>query len=373
MKAFPILICSLLMAISAAAADWQGFKVVRTSGDCRYLADGQYKAVQQGQTFDFGTTVQTGRRSILDLQFSPENTFRLLSRTRLRIVQDVASPKLKRMELSQGQIELKLDKVPEGTKLEVQTPTAVCGALGTRFTVSFEAGDAKQGSRAAEFSVDEGEVYVASNFQVGEKSVQGQAFRAGSVGAGSAIAAVIHEGRENSYADIAVNRGEVAFDFGDPEGGNRFVVKPSGAGKRSRFTAALEKSAKETEVVAVSVKEGVLRNERKKRGLFGTKTETTEVKPDDGDVVVKNQRVYAHKKGNAVADYLAAAKEEGELHSQLVVARNMGNQPLARELDRKVEAAADRASRLRRQLLNRRTIDLLNKIRRGTRPRIPRR
>ena len=74
----------------------------------------------------------------MDLQFSQDNTFRLLARTTLMVTQGVRNPKLKVIQLTQGSVDLKLDDYPPDLKFQVETPSAICGAVGTRFSVSFE-------------------------------------------------------------------------------------------------------------------------------------------------------------------------------------------------------------------------------------------
>ncbi len=361
---------ALLGAISTHAQEITGFTAIRVVGDCQVIENDQPRPIKEGETFSFGTTVETQRRSVLDLQFSDGNTFRLLARTRLQVSEATDNPKLKVLRLEKGDVELSLDKFPKDHKLQVETPTAVCGAVGTRFVVTFEPeaedATAKSESRSSGFSCSQGEVYVASRFSIDDKEVIGNTLNVPSMPAGSQLVATIHEGLENSYTDIVVTRGRLSFEYGGSKG-NSFAVEPRGEDKPTRFVCALEKSEDSVQMAAVEVREGAIVNTRK-RFLLGD--ETTEITAEDGAVLVKDQKVFAADPEEAeeaekslTSRYLAAAQEEGELHSQWIDITLEGRaDPL---LEARVVEAARNATALRSQLATLRTIRMLNQIKRG--------
>lgn len=364
----------LVAAATAMAQDVTGFKAINLQGDARVLTpEGKMVPVELNREYAFGTQMQTGRNSFLDLELSPGNTFRLLARTRLTVTQDVNNPKLKRLKLDAGTVDLKLDNYPAGHKLQVETPTAVCGAVGTRFVVEFEASENEQvaaqkaGGRENRFTCSDGEVFVASRFSVKDATKEGDAMDVGNVAAGSQMVAVIHEGVENSYTDITVNRGKLTFDYGD--GSNELQVEPEN-NQPTRFVCALEKTGSES-VAAIDVKQGeVVSVKRKKKFFGGESVEETAITPTNGAVVLKKNDVFAPDENvTTVDDYIAAAKTEGELHSKIVDMERAG-QPVPETARAELKAATDKASKLRRQLVSRNIQRAIKGARRNSRPSI---
>lgn len=374
----PLIFLALLLACGLTHAQTRGipmFKVLKSQGDCTYqpAAGGRYQNVEDGARYPFGTVVKTGRRSQLELELSPGNTFRLLARSKLAIADDASDPKLIRLRVESGSVEVKLDKFAEGKKLQVETPTAVCGAVGTRFKVSFEwdpeekRTEALASSRQSRFSCDKGEVFVSSRFQFqsGDEAVEGQTLDVPSLPEGSEFVATIHQGLENSYSDITVNRGSLTVNYGgDSTNSSKFKVKAE-EGRPARFVCALEQAENDdVDAAALQVKSGVVESESTRRFLFGSKTETTEIKPEDGAVVVNKQQVLQSTRARAAKDYLAAAEEEGKLHSQWVDAVTAGSEN-ANELEVQTRIAAAKATKLRKKLMNRRLLRALRHLRQG--------
>jgi hypothetical protein len=336
-----------------------GFTALEVKGKCKIEEAGttEYVDIKIGVEYAFGSTIKTMRKSFVELQFSANNKFRLLARTTLKINQDTRNPKLKIVKLESGQVELELDDFPRDHSLKVETPTAVCGAVGTRFVVAFEdnqgdavAAAAKKGGRENRFNCSQGEVHVASRFSVDDVTLEGDTLDIPGFGAGTEIVAVIHEGKENSYTDISVNRGKLTFNYGDDDT-NTLVV--DGTKKRARFVCALEKSDDTVPIIAMKVEEGEVTNVRRKR--FGD--DLTVVSDQDETVVIKKKNIGVPKKNadKIPEKYIAAAKKEGELHSQLVdlEAEPVPDVLAIDKLTVEVDAAAKDATRLRNLLTKR--------------------
>jgi hypothetical protein len=356
-----------------------GFKTLKVTGQClaKLAGEEDYVDATNLTTYPFGTTLRTGRNSNMLLEFSQGNTFQLLPRTTLVLNQNTRNPKLKTLRLQSGSISLQLDDFPKGHKLEVETPSAICGAVGTRFVVSFDEvettpGESQPGRNS--FSCSEGKVHVASRFKVGEEQVTGKTFSVPEVEAGTSIVAFIHEGLENTYTDVTVNRGALSFQYGDSKN-NTFKVQADD-NSPTRFVCALEKSAKSVDMVALDVRRGEVKRETR-RFLIGKKSES--VTPKNGAVLVTGKEVLEASKeaeGDAVGDYLAKAKAEGELHSKLVKLEVDGSNPVAIQQTRTdLRAAATAATTARNLLKSKRIRGIMQGVNRAARRlnrRIPR-
>lgn len=141
---------ALLISISILSA--KDFKVSAGKGE---LGKSQqtYSAAQIGTTYPLGWWARTGNDR-LNVEFNTENIFRLLPNSELQISgEGAANGKFRRvLNLKSGSVELDLPTIKTtGSKVEVQTPTAICGAVGTRFTINAENGN---------FNVQEGAIYA---------------------------------------------------------------------------------------------------------------------------------------------------------------------------------------------------------------------
>lgn len=360
--------CMAVLMSGAARADIGGFTAIEITGRCQAKAPGQaeFAPVVKGQEYDFGTMVTTSRNSALVLEFSTGNTFQLLARTKLIIAEDTRDPKLKILKLREGTVNLTLDDFPKDHKLQVETPTAVCGAVGTRFVVSFDDDDASKAKNS--FSCDKGEVFVASRFEFDDdQPVLRRTLDVPSVKAGSALVAVIHQGLENSYTDVTVNRGKLTFDYGGKAG--KLRVSPD-EGKSARFICSLEKSEGDVDMMALKVEDGEVENVRTTRRFgFGAEKEEIDTVSDGATVVIQKSEVKEPKKAEdmgAVEAYLDAAREEGEAHTEWVEMK-LDDAPKAAidAQEVKVKTAAAKASKLRRQLMAKRMRKLTGQIRRA--------
>ena len=333
MRYFSCLIALALIGLSlpVVAQNITGFKTLKVTGQCLVKQPGNddYVDAQNLTSYPFGTTLKTGRNSNMLLEFSEGNTFQLLPRTTLVLNENTRNPKLKVLRLKSGSVSLQLDDFPKDHKLEVETPSAICGAVGTRFVVSFDDIDAGAGEKQPgrnSFSCSEGKVHVASRFTVDERDITGKSFSVPVVEAGTAIVAVIHEGLENTYTDITVNRGALSFQYGD-SAANTLNVKATD-GSPTRFVCALEKSASKVDLIAMDVRRGEVERRVKRRFLPDT---SNTVASGGGAVLIDGNEVRVANKDateDAIGDYLTKAKAEGELHSKLVKLEIDGGDPV---------------------------------------------
>jgi hypothetical protein len=237
----------------------------------------------------------------LRVLFSPGNEFRLLPRSEVQITgQGDAGGRFRRvLKLNDGSVELDLQKL-EGSKVEVETPTAICGAVGTRFTV-----DAVRG----QFNVMEGRISASAK---GDSTFSAQS-----------VAGVfsLQPGRENAFVEAHVT-------------GNFQINGRSYAGSGIRVEVAKARGA--TGTAAVRVVGGNLGG----TGPGSFIMEGATLAP------VTPERAALH------GQYLAAAGREGTLHVQRQSVAASGR-PVSATLESNLAAATREATRLRQQLFAR--------------------
>ncbi len=121
------------------------FTITKVHGNCWIKAAGakKYMAAKKG-VFAYGTSIKTGRGASIIIEFSTGNICRVLEKTILDVTEDVKDKKLKKVILAEGEVEVSLEEFKDdadtiefhkNNKLNVETPTAICGALGTEFRV----------------------------------------------------------------------------------------------------------------------------------------------------------------------------------------------------------------------------------------------
>jgi hypothetical protein len=161
------LIIFVLSIISPACAFAIDASVINVKGKAFYAAsDMQWKPVQQPLSLKKDNSVKTAAASFLELKIDDKNRFRILENTELKITSlgdsknlpDGKVIKLVSLNLYNGKVASKLDKLPSGVRVNIESPSAVASALGTAFIVS---ADSK--SSASSVSVMDSEVIVASS------------------------------------------------------------------------------------------------------------------------------------------------------------------------------------------------------------------
>lgn len=128
----------LVSSVAIAASFEPLFKINKITGKCFVVPPATEKpvAAEEGKAYPYGTKVQTGRKSSLVIEFSKGNECRVLANADLTVTEDVKDKKLKTVKLNGGKIEVTLEKAfKENNGLNVETPSAICGAIGCRFDV----------------------------------------------------------------------------------------------------------------------------------------------------------------------------------------------------------------------------------------------
>lgn len=124
------------------------FRVTEISGECLVQppdAD-QFAPAVEGKAYNYGTKLKTGRKSSAVINFSEGNTARVLAGASMTVTKDVKDAKLKVIKLDLGKLEVSLDEAFGKEKIDalnIETPTAICAAIGCKYTVEakLEAGE----------------------------------------------------------------------------------------------------------------------------------------------------------------------------------------------------------------------------------------
>jgi len=133
----------------------------------------KYKAAQVGAEYKFGTTVRTGRDAWTDLELLPKNMVRVLANSEVVIGPKMKNPKVVALNLKGGAVKSTLDSFPKDHLFEVQTPMAICGAVGTAFSVKYTVDS--DGTMFFGVEVFEGVVAIYGQYM----SVLGEGLKAG--------------------------------------------------------------------------------------------------------------------------------------------------------------------------------------------------
>ena len=146
------------------------FQASGVNGDCRISLPGQdeFLPVEESKAYPYGSHIRTGSRSSLVLTISEGNEVRVLANADLVFNEDSSNVKIKNVQLNDGEVEVELNKAfhDGGNALNVETATAICGAIGSHFRV---ASRMEQNLRIAIFRVIKGLIRVyGENFEVAE-------------------------------------------------------------------------------------------------------------------------------------------------------------------------------------------------------------
>ena len=347
-----ILVLALPLGLGHAFAD--GFKALSSNGMCTVQSPGEdaEESLALDHEYPYGSTLKTARNSTAVLEFSNGNRFRVLPRTVVTVTQDVRNKKVRRIQLTEGKVALELDNLREGDRITVETPTAVCGAVGTHFEAAYIETEKKGGLFGGLFGRKRLEGENAFSCSKGEVFAESPTFDVASLKQGTALRATVHAGRENSHTEMSLAGGSVSVAFG---GGNTLVVD---AGTTLRTAHEKTDAAP---FVAVQLDAG---------------------KAHSGDIDVSGKGSGFVLEGkdirrdvSGVGKYVAAAGKEGALQTELdrEKAKPAPDPKRIAELEKEVAKAAKRATELRR-LTGRNMRRLIRNIRRGVvRPPVRRR
>jgi len=138
---FSAFVCALFLlgtAVFAAPFD-PLFKIVKVTGDCAVRAPDSedFSPAEEGKAYPYGTKMRTGRNSSAIIAFSDGNQCRVLARASLAITEKEEDASFKLIKLEQGKISLTLQEdYHETNELNVETATAICGAIGSDYDVT---------------------------------------------------------------------------------------------------------------------------------------------------------------------------------------------------------------------------------------------
>lgn len=134
-----VIVASLL--INDVNADSESPKIKEMQGTVTLQQQDtqDWKPVEAGDELSLNDTLKTGEDSTADVVFDLVNLFRLqpVSEMQVKSLPDAAGgdvvQRLYNFSLISGGMVAKLDKLPESTRFEVETPVAIAGARGTAF------------------------------------------------------------------------------------------------------------------------------------------------------------------------------------------------------------------------------------------------
>ena len=143
LRAFRLVILSLLVATISTTA-FAGFeplfRVIKVTGECslKRPKEREFSPAPESKAYPYGTKVRTGMQSSLVVIFSEGNICRVLANTHLTMSEGAGNKKLKVVRLNEGEVEVELkeDFHSDGNALNVETSTAICGAIGCKFNVA---------------------------------------------------------------------------------------------------------------------------------------------------------------------------------------------------------------------------------------------
>lgn len=329
------LVVLLAGAAMAHGEPFDQFTVEGTRGDsCQIKAKGAsaWAGAAKGSVHPAGSAGKTGGGSTITLAFDEKNRFRILPKTEVLVSVSTRDAKFRKvidLSMGDGNVEVDLDAFPENYQFKVQTPTAVCGAVGTRFKVQ------SSGGQSNNFETEQGSIYAASR--------DDGSFYAPSIKAGQSLQANVAPGKENSYTRLKVQGGKMPVAFG------------SRSSKLDVSEGAVVQSAQEhgnnTEEVALKVESGSVGGHGQGRYLVkGGKVDDVS---DDSDA------------SDMVDDYVSLAQKEGGLRAKLDEAKARGASGAEiSKLEKQLDEAADRATEKRKELFQHREV-IRSTIRRG--------
>lgn len=321
--------CSLAAVFSSAnAADFSKFKVADASGDCQVKA-GDAKAFEKANLnseYAAGSIGKTGSDGKMKVEFDPQTRFRLFPDSEVTIFANANNPRFQKivdLRLKKGGVEVGLKNFPKDYQMKVQTPTAVCGAMGTVFSVeSDENGKAR-------FECSEHSIKVVprdyDNPKEPEQNTEYEGFTA-TVPAGAFVDASVKPGKENAVSQLKTGGKGVDLNLGKSDS------KTYHAEAGTDLLIAEQQSP--TSEVAFQVNSGNLDGNGKGKYILDGKEVMDVSKAKDGP-----------EKFDA---YVTAAKKESTVRAKVARKQNQGQKD--EDLEKELEKAADEATQRRKEL-----------------------
>lgn len=314
-------------AVLANAEPFDQFTVEKVRGDsCDIKGKGapDWKKAAEGAVHPAGSMGRTGGGSTITLAFDEKNRFRILPKTEVVVSVSTRDSKFRKvidLSMKAGNVEVDLDAFPEKYQFKVQTPTAVCGAVGTRFKVE------TSGGQNNSFQTEQGSIFAESR--------QDGSFYAPSIKAGQKLEADAAPGKENSYTRLKVGGGKMPVAFGSRDR-NMEVAEGS-------VVKTAQEHNNSTEQVALKVEGGSV-------GGHGS-----------GQYVMKDGKIEDlsddHDGAGLVDDYITLAAKEGALQAKLEKAKSEGaSASEISKLQQDLDEAAQKATEKRKALFQHRDV-----------------
>lgn len=109
------------------------------------LDEEEWAKTKVGRVYTTGTELKTGKRSYIEISLDEQNGFRIKGTTQVRVekIYDAAEDetgsviRLVELQIIDGEVNARLNQLPDDVRVRVMSPTAVAGAAGTGFTFSF--------------------------------------------------------------------------------------------------------------------------------------------------------------------------------------------------------------------------------------------
>jgi hypothetical protein len=308
---------------SFAAEQFEEFTIKKVTGDsCKVTPKGgAEKPAKENDVLKSGARGQTGGgQSSFVVAFDDQNQFRLLPRTDVVIstsTRDSRFQKVIDLTMGKGSVEVDLKKFPKGYQMKVQTPTAVCGAVGTEFTVQSE-------SR-------EENVFECRNGTIFANSLEDGSFDAPRIAKGQSLTATAAPGKENSYAQLKTS-GDMPIAIGSKD--NKLDVRDG-----STIEVAQEKR-RDAKLAVIKVNRGGINDGGKGRYLM---------KDGKMEDLSKDEKV-----AEVAGEYVALTQAEGKARSDVERIKSEGGG--ADELSaaqKRLDEKAKLATAKREELFNR--------------------
>lgn len=135
-----VCLLSALVATTASAGKFDPlFRIVNIKGECQIKQAGTDKFVdaKADVAYKYGSTVKTLRNSSCIILLSDGNQVTVEANAELVMQEDVTNPKLRKIDLGAGKIEVELEKdFATNNEFRVETAAAICGAISCKFSVN---------------------------------------------------------------------------------------------------------------------------------------------------------------------------------------------------------------------------------------------
>lgn len=340
MKPTHIILAAGVVCSIATQGFCQGFLVTKGSGQVG-KKQGAYSAAVIKQSYPLGWWAKTGGDR-MEMEFSPGNEFILLPGSEAEISDrtDNRAPGLQRkVSLKTGKVRMELNG--SGAKsIQVETPTAICGAVGTVFEVNAVMSD---------FNITKGAIYLSTK---GDET-----FKASSISGNVSV----DPGQENTAVSGTIT-GKFQVN-GEPLSGAGAKIEVAKADGGTSDAALLVTGGNVKSLARWQVSED--------RAIDKVAPVTT-IAPGSYIMEPSKQKlikVTDPETKKVHSQYIAAAKKEGQLNVQkqaMVAAR----QPVPRSLSASISVAAKDATKLRSMLFSRKVVRNVARavIRNVTRP-----